>query len=53
MKEFLNNIERLYNKLKACQMELPDGVLAYRVLKSANLSEESEKLAQATIHRNQ
>ena len=30
-------------------MELPDGVLAYHVLKSANLSEENEKLARATI----
>ena len=49
MKEFLNNFERLYNKLKVYQMELPDGVLAYRVLKSANLSEENEKLARATI----
>ena len=49
MKEFLNNFERLYNKLKVYQMELSDGVLAYRVLKSANLSEENEKLASATI----
>ena len=45
MKEFLNNFGRLYNKLKVYQMELPDGVPAYRVLKSANLSEENEKLA--------
>ena len=30
-------------------MELPDGVLAYRVLKSANISQEHEQLAQATI----
>ena len=30
-------------------MKRPDGVLANRVLKSANLSEENEKLAQATI----
>ena len=49
IKEFFNNFERLYNKLKVYQMELPDGVLAYRVLKSANLSEENEKLARATI----
>ena len=38
-----------YNKLKVYQMKLRDGVLAYRVLKSANLSEENEKLARATI----
>ena len=49
MIEFLNNFERLYNKLKVYQMELPDGVLAYHVLKSANLSEENEKLAGASI----
>ena len=30
-------------------MELPDGVLTYHVLKSANLSTENEKLARATI----
>ena len=48
-KEFLNNFEHLYNKLKVYQMELPDGVLAYHVLNSANLSEENKKLAQATI----
>ena len=49
MKEFLNNFERLCSKLKVHQMELPDGVLTYRVLKSANLSEENEKLAWATV----
>ena len=30
-------------------MKLSDGVIAYHVLKSANLSEENEKLARATI----
>ena len=49
MKEFLNNFGHLYNTLKVYQLKLPDGVLAYRVLKSANLSEENEKLAGATI----
>ena len=34
---------------KSFNMELPDGVLAYCVLKSANLSTETEKLARATI----
>ena len=47
MKEFFNKFEPLYNKLKVYQMELPDGDLSYRVLKSANLSEENEKLARA------
>ena len=32
-------------------MELPDGVLAYPVSKSAHFSEENEKLARATITR--
>ena len=49
MKEFLNNFECLYNKLKVYQMELPDEVLAYSVLKSTNLSEENEKFPRATI----
>ena len=49
MKEPLNNFECLYNKLKVYQMELLNGVLAYHVLKSANLSEENEKFARATI----
>ena len=49
MNEFLDNFERLYNKLTVYEMELPDGVLAYRVLKSAGLSEENEKLARETI----
>ena len=31
-------------------MELPDGVLAYKVLKSANVSQEHEQLARATIN---
>ena len=49
MKEFINEFELLYNKLRVLKLELPDGVLAYRVLKSANLSTENEKLARATI----
>ena len=36
MKEFFNNFEYLCNKLKVYQMGLPDGVLAYRGLKSAS-----------------
>ena len=30
-------------------MELPDGVLAYRLLKSANISKEKQQLARATL----
>ena len=49
MKDFINELERLYNKLRVFNMELLHGVLAYRVLKSENLSTENEKLARATI----
>eukprot|EP00112_Aurelia_sp_Birch-Aquarium-sp1_P025873 Seg886.5 transcript_id=Seg886.5/GoldUCD/mRNA.D3Y31 product="hypothetical protein" protein_id=Seg886.5/GoldUCD/D3Y31 len=49
MREYLNNFEKLYTKIKAHNMELPDGVLAYRVLNSANLSEEEMKLCRATL----
>lgn len=38
--EFLNTFERLNNKLKKHAMTLPEGVLAYRVLKRANLTKE-------------
>ena len=47
--EFLNAFERLNNKLKKHNMTLPEGVLAYRVLKSANLTTEQEQLARATV----
>ena len=49
MKDFINEFKRLYNKIRVFNMELPNGVLEYRVLKSANLSRENEKLARATI----
>ena len=34
--DYINESERLNNQIK--QMELPTGVLAYKVLKNANLS---------------
>ena len=37
MSDFINEFERMYHKLKQHKMELPDGVLAYRLLKSAHL----------------
>ena len=40
MKDYLVKFEQLYTKIKDHQMILPDGVLAYRVLNSANLSNE-------------
>lgn len=49
MKDYLVKFEQLYNKIKDHQMVLPDGVLAYRVLNSANLSNEQMTLCRATM----
>ena len=49
MTDFINEFERMYHKLKQHKMELPDGVLAYRLLKSVHLSEQHEQLARATL----
>ena len=47
--KYINAFERLYQKAKGFELALPDGVLAYRLLKSANLSSEHEQLAKATL----
>lgn len=47
--DFINEWERKYNICKAKKMILPEGVLAYRLLKSANLSSERQTLVRATI----
>ena len=49
MTAYIIAFERLYQKAKNFKFELPDGVLAYRLLKSANLSSEHEQLARATL----
>ena len=49
MKNYLVKFEHLYTKIKDHKMELPDGVLAYRVLNSANLSNEQMTLCRATM----
>ena len=49
MKDYLVKFEQLYTKIKDHQMTLPDGVLAYRVLNSANLSSEQITLCRATM----
>ena len=49
MKDYLLKFEQLYTKIKDHQMILPDGVLAYRVLNSANLSNEQMTLCRATM----
>ena len=49
MTAYMIAFERLYQKAKNFSFVLPDGVLAYRLLKSANLSSEHEQLARATL----
>ena len=49
MQEFLNEFTRRYNETKSFGTTMSDDILAYRLLKSANLSEKHEQLAKATI----
>ena len=49
MKDYLVKFEQLYTKIKDHQMILPDGVLAYRVLNSANLNNDQMTLCRATM----
>ena len=50
--QFIVEHEQKYQKLIKYKMELPEGVRAFFLLKSANLTEESEKLARATAELN-
>jgi hypothetical protein len=47
--EYIITFERLNNKLTAKNIVLPEGVLAYRLLKSAGLTTEQEQLVKATV----
>ena len=49
MVEFINEWERRYAKIKEKKMELPDGVLAYRLLKSANVSDIQQTMVRTSI----
>ena len=49
MKDYLVKFEQLYTKIKDHQMILPDDVLAYRVLNSANLTTDQMTLCRATM----
>ena len=49
MIDFINEFERLYNNIRKYEIELPAGVLAYRLLKSAEISEDKQQLARATL----
>ena len=47
--DFVIKFESMHSNIKKYKMDLPDGVLAYRFLHSANLSEEKMQLCRATI----
>ena len=49
MSDFIIEFERCHNKVVAFECTYPDGVLAYRLLKAANLSSQNEQLCRATI----
>ena len=47
--DYINEFERLNIQIKHFEMELSTGVLAYKVLKNANLSNEKQQLIRATV----
>ena len=47
--DFVNDFERKYNKVQAKEITLPDSVLAYRLLDSANLPQNKVELVMATL----
>ena len=47
--DYINEFERLYNKLKYYKVDYPDAALAYRLLESANLPNEKNELIRTTI----
>lgn len=48
MKDFINRFDRLYKKLERNELKLPEVVLAYRLMKSANLGKD-ELLAKVGV----
>ena len=47
--DFIVRFEYLYHKMRQFDMNLPEGVKAFFLLNAANVSEENEKLARATV----
>ena len=47
--EFVNKFEAKHNTIKKFECVLPDGVLAYKLLKAANLDQNQEQLCRATM----
>ena len=50
MSNYLADFDLLYGQVKKYGMVLPEGVVAYRLLKSANLSPSEDKLARVTVY---
>ena len=51
MVDFINEWDRRYAKITEKKMELPDGVLAYRLLKSANVSDICQTMVRTSISK--
>ena len=49
MNTFILEFQKLHSKVSEYDCKYPDGVLAYRMLKAANISNEHEQLIRATI----
>ena len=49
--DFINQFELLHNKIKAYKIDLPDPVVAYRLLESANLPANKSELIRTTISK--
>ena len=49
--KYLTEFDIMYNRLNVHNIELPDTVLAYRLLENANLEKSKTELVRATINR--
>lgn len=47
--DYVIKFEALFRTAKSHEMDIPDGVLAYRLLNNANLSEDKKQLIKATL----
>ena len=47
--DYIIEFEKLYPKIKNFDIAIPDGVLSFRFLSSANISNHHKELARATL----
>ena len=47
--DYIIHFERLHNKARGYKMEMHDGVLAYRLINNANISESHKQFVRATL----